>query len=285
MSAAPNNFQPITGVPTTSAEPQVSATLSQDHLSHAQRNDEGPSVSAAPNDFQPITGVPTTTAEPQASVTLSQDHLSDVDNTEPSLEADSSPGRVRFYGPTTNLHIQSHQEQPGGNESTMVDDSNTGANENHNDFNVSSILSGFAINMDSTQLRETLLQSIWPFYARSVRVVDEHLFMAHRAVGQRSQYFSNFLEASLLACATRNSTSPAVRKLGRAYADRAKQDLALELEQPNIATLQGCLILSDFEATSARDRVGWIYSGKKESPQISTQRLTSLTRHCFSTGL
>ncbi|VUC25610.1 unnamed protein product [Clonostachys rosea] len=114
--------------------------------------------------------------------------------------------------------------------------------------------------MDSPQLREVLLNSCWNYYLRSVTVVDQQLFMSHRSSGKRSQYYSSFLESSLLACGTRISTSPAVRKLGRSYAERAKQHIADELEQPTIATLQGFLLLSDFEATAARDRVGWTYN-------------------------
>ncbi|EQB44733.1 hypothetical protein CGLO_16486 [Colletotrichum gloeosporioides Cg-14] len=64
----------------------------------------------------------------------------------------------------------------------------------------------------------------------------------------------------MLACATRIRTSSSVRKLGRAYADLAKKDIVFELERPTIATLQGFLLLSDFEATSARDRIGWTYN-------------------------
>lgn len=179
-----------------------------------------------------------------------------------SLETDSSPGQTRYFGPTTNLHLQRHgqRHETDSNNSTTTTNNNNGAMVN---AMMNTAFGSTLINMDSPHIRDSILRSCWPYYARSVRVVDEHLFMAHRALGQRSQYWSSFLEAALLACGTRISTSPAVRKLGRTYADRAKQDLNLELEQPTVATLQGCLLISDFEATSGRDRVGWIYSGKK----------------------
>lgn len=119
----------------------------------------------------------------------------------------------------------------------------------------------FIIDMDSPQLRDGLIQVSWSYYSRSVSVVDEQLFMSHRKRGKRSQYYSRFLECALLACATRIRTSQAMKPLGRSYAERAKNDLVYELENPTIATLQGLLLLSEFEATSARDRIGWTYNG------------------------
>ncbi|KAF7554733.1 hypothetical protein G7Z17_g2712 [Cylindrodendrum hubeiense] len=112
----------------------------------------------------------------------------------PSLDTDSSPGQVRYYGPTTQLHIQSYSDR-----STSISTTND-------------ILStsDFIVDMDGPQLREILMNSCWSYYSRSVRVVDPQLFMAHRAVGKRSQYYSRFLEEALLACATRISTSQAV---------------------------------------------------------------------------
>ena len=78
----------------------------------------------------------------------------------------------------------------------------------------------------------------------------------------RSEYYSSFLENALLSCATRMSTSEGVRALGARYAARAKAEIAQELEYSNIATLQGFLLLSDFEATRGRDRLGYMYCGK-----------------------
>lgn len=93
-------------------------------------------------------------------------------------------------------------------------------------------------------------------------IVDETSFEAGRALVTRSEYYSTFLENALLSCATRMSTSGGVRALGSQYAARAKSEIAQELEYSNIATLQGFLLLSDFEATRGRDRLGYMYCGK-----------------------
>lgn len=152
---------------------------------------------------------------------------------------------VRYYGPTTQLYIQSSSDADSGSRTSAKSASTV----------------DFILDMDSPQLRNSLIQLSWGYYSRSVSVVDERLFMLHRERQQRSQYYSSFLECALLACATRMRTSQGMKRLGRAYADRAKQELIHELENPIIATLQGLLLLSEFEATSARDRLGWIYSG------------------------
>lgn len=162
----------------------------------------------------------------------------------PNLDASSSPGEVHYYGPTTQLHLKS----PSANKVPPQP--------------ASKFDPDFVVDMDSNQLRRLLLQTCWAYYSWSVPVVDEELFTSHRKLGVRSQYYSTFLENCLLACATRISTSLGVRKLGRAYANRAKQDIVFELEHPTLASLAGFLLLSDFEATNAQDRAGWIYCGK-----------------------
>lgn len=171
-------------------------------------------------------------------------YLALLEDESPSLDASSSPGEVHYYGPTTQLHIKS----PVANKVQSLP--------------VSKLDADFVVDMDSQQLRRLLLQSCWAYYSWSVPVVNEELFTSHRKLGTRSQYYSKFLENCLLACATRISTSPGVRKLGRAYADRAKQEVVFELEHPTLASLAGFLLLSDFEATNAEDRAGWIYCGK-----------------------
>ncbi|UPK89188.1 hypothetical protein LCI18_000123 [Fusarium solani-melongenae] len=168
---------------------------------------------------------------------------SDLYDPGPNLNMDSTPGQLRYYGSTTQLYVQSCHTQDVDMPVNL--DSTT----------------GFVVDMESTQLRKSLIDSGWGHFSRFLSVVDEQLFKAHQAIGKRSQYYSRFLEAALLGCATRISTSRTIRSLGRAYVNQAKQDMVLELEQPTIATLQGLLLLSEFEATSARDRSGWIYSG------------------------
>lgn len=122
------------------------------------------------------------------------------------------------------------------------------------------------IDMDSTRLKEMLFSAYFAFQTHSVTIVDQQKFLSHNDRGARSHYYSSFLENSLLACSSRLSTSRAVRALGSSYCQRAKTEIVSELENPNLATLRGMLLLSDFEMSQGRDRVGWMYCGKAFSP-------------------
>jgi hypothetical protein len=156
------------------------------------------------------------------------------------LELDEADGRIILYGATSQAHIQRH--------AIPVETESPAANFNQ-------------VEMDSEPLRVSLLTNFWKMQPRSQIVVDEELFLEGRAAGRRSEYFSSFLESAILSVATRLSTSLEVRSLGARYADRAKTEIAGELENPTTATLQSFLLLSDFEATRGRHRLGYLYAG------------------------
>jgi hypothetical protein len=66
----------------------------------------------------------------------------------------------------------------------------------------------------------------------------------------------------MLASATRLSTSSAVRSLGQKYASQSNAGILEAIEKPSAASLQGLLLLSEYEVTNCRDRVGWMLCGK-----------------------
>lgn len=116
--------------------------------------------------------------------------------------------------------------------------------------------------MDSARLKLVLIESYCRFQTCTVELVHRGSFLSHRELGIRSESYSTFLESSVLACSARLSTSAAVRSLKSSYAQRAKADLISELENPNMATLQGMLLLSDYEMSEGHDRLGWLYCGQ-----------------------
>jgi hypothetical protein len=179
----------------------------------------------------------------QAELTSQQVITVDHDNIRHRTSVSGDPENDIYFGPTSQLYVSSPSDQV--------------------DVAAPSDVSCFepAVNIDSDPLHALLLQSYWKYQTLSVRVIDEELFMDHRRSKVRSQYYSRFLESALLACSTRHSTSEVVRRLGLQYAYRAKAELVSELEQPKISTLQGLLLLSDFEMAGGHDRVGWIYCG------------------------
>lgn len=124
-----------------------------------------------------------------------------------------------------------------------------------------------ALNLDSSQVQKVLLQIAWRDLSLQTKLVHEQYFLSHRDLGMRSEYYSPFLENTLLACASRMSTLTAIRNLGTSYIDRAVKYIPMELENPALSTVQGLLLLADFEATRDRDRLGWTYMGQQ--PLIS----------------
>lgn len=120
-----------------------------------------------------------------------------------------------------------------------------------------------ALNLDSSQVQKVLLEIAWRYLSLQTRFVHERYFLSHRGLGVRSQYYSAFLENTLFACASRMSSSAAIRNLGTSYIDRAVKDIPMELENPRLSTVQGLLFLADFEASRDRDRLGWRYMGQE----------------------
>lgn len=168
--------------------------------------------------------------------------LTPSSDSDPSrLDLDEADGQPRLYGPTSQPYIQRH--------AVPVD---TGDTVSHDE----------SLSIDSAPLRASLFHTYWKIQPHSIIIVGEAFFVQGRDAGRRSEYYSSFLEDAILACATRLSTSDGVRALGSRYVERAKAVIAHELERPNTATLQGFLLLSDFEATRGRDRLGYLYSGK-----------------------
>lgn len=149
-----------------------------------------------------------------------------------------------YYGPTTQPHIHSPSNDLITN----------GAEDD--------IAPNIPLNMDSIPLRKALIELFFKLQTRFITLVNEQLFMTDWALQKRSQYYSSFLEDAILAFSARHSTSSAMRKLRDKYTTRCKSKIIMELEDPNIAYLQGLLLLGDCETTRGRPRTGWTYCSK-----------------------
>lgn len=57
-----------------------------------------------------------------------------------------------------------------------------------------------------------------------------------------------------------NSDLP--KPLSEYFASRAKAILEIELDEPQVATVQGLAVLSSYEAAATRDTRAWVFSGK-----------------------
>ncbi|OAL44221.1 hypothetical protein IQ07DRAFT_649271 [Pyrenochaeta sp. DS3sAY3a] len=188
----------------------------------------------------------------QQSADLHEQPIRAVDNSQSREMMTPSSGDIenatetdesRFYGPTSQPYLHStHEESPLSTTNDLGDDS--------------------TLDIDLMQVRRLLFENYWAIHALAAKVIiNKKRFMADRVIGKRSQYYSTFLENALLAIATRTSTSRAMRELGKQFLERARAEVSFELEHLNVASMQGFLLLSDYEATRGRDRLGWMYCG------------------------
>lgn len=149
-----------------------------------------------------------------------------------------------FFGLTSHPHV-----------SSPVDQSQTsGADE--------FATLGIDLDSKSPHFRAHLIQSFFKYQSLWVEIVDKECFMANRSNAANSRWYCDFLEYSILACATRLSTSSAVRALGREYAQLAKTEILGALHEPSPANLQAFLLISEYEVTLGNDRPGWMFCGR-----------------------
>lgn len=167
----------------------------------------------------------------------------------PRFYAESDQAQLGFYGPTSQCYLQYHCSGP------EVDDQDG-----------DSSLALLRIDADAPSARKTILESYWRSNELWSSIVDRDFFTASKAAGHSPQYYSQGLEDAMLACGSRNSTSSAIRRVGREYLRRAKRSLYTEIERPTIASLQGCLLVSNYEAGMGQNRIGWIFMGKAATP-------------------
>lgn len=120
---------------------------------------------------------------------------------------------------------------------------------------------GIGLDMNSTQLCNNLIQLYFEYQKLWVSIVDQRKFMEDRQKGIESPWYSPFLETTVLACATRLSTSRAVRALGQKYVNKARESVPDVLETPSPSFLQGLLMLSEYEVTQGNERPGWMFCG------------------------
>ncbi|CAH0057287.1 unnamed protein product [Clonostachys solani] len=132
------------------------------------------------------------------------------------------------------------------------------------------------LDPSSRHLRDSLLREFFKYQILLVELVDEGLFSRHRGEdGIESRWYSKFLENTILACSSRLSTSESVRRLGVNYYELAKEGVSNALYEPSPANLQGFLLLSEYESTTGKNSLGWMYCGKC----IACRMLTDLGLH------
>nr|RBQ89234.1 hypothetical protein FVER53263_20120 [Fusarium verticillioides] len=129
----------------------------------------------------------------------------------------------------------------------------------------SSVRCATSENADSAL--ESLLEALYFSWADpAFHVVDREMYSHGKSLWQKGQESSPFYSPLLqyAICAYGCLLHDPRRKfesLAREYIGKLKELLEIELDCPKVATVQALVILSTFEAASAREARGWLYSG------------------------
>lgn len=168
------------------------------------------------------------------------------------LSCDHSAARVRFFGPTANVHVYAEsschfnpREPP--EQTRRVEQ---------------------AIRALSPSTHDHLMSSFWEHFNATRQVVDQAIFEADR-VCQEPKFYSAFLHISMLAAGYRfaDKGRDDVRKLALGNWEstlhrEAKSVMNLELERlGEVPSVQALIILADLECAVGRDTQGWMLSG------------------------
>lgn len=162
-----------------------------------------------------------------------------------------TPSGLRYFGPTSNLHLLSSivwTRRPISN----IEFKGRAAVE----------AAGYSHDIDHVK-RNHLLNLYWTWHHPFFNITEKSLFLRDMEIydngmPEQAKYFSPLLLNAMLAAA---SLLDEVYKEGDEYLMRARILLDIEVEEPRITAVQAAAVLGACEAVCDRDTRGWIYSG------------------------
>jgi len=168
------------------------------------------------------------------------------------LSYDQSAARVRFFGPTANVHVYA--------ESSCQFDPREPPEQARRAERI--------IRAFSPVTHDHLMSRFWQYFNSTHQLVDQATFEADR-VSEDPKFYSLFLHITMLAAGYRfaDKGREDVRRLALGSWEsilqkEAKAMLEMELERPGeVPSVQALIILADLECGVGRDTQGWIFSG------------------------
>ncbi|KAF2104584.1 hypothetical protein NA57DRAFT_70789 [Rhizodiscina lignyota] len=169
------------------------------------------------------------------------------------VKFDMASGRVRFFGPTTTMHILSSVRQTPG------------PVEKHQSHWPIAML----VRDMSPETHDYLMDLFWDCHNGVMHVVHKYAFYDDLKNGD-SKFYSTFLHFAMLAIGFRyaDKNRPDIRNLASTGHEtcimhsKARSLAQAELEKPGgIPSIQALYLLGDLEAGCGRDDTGWLYSG------------------------
>ena len=110
-------------------------------------------------------------------------------------------------------------------------------------------------------LQQSLLDLFWLHPHPFLRILDRDAFLAGFRRGVRTPYFSQLLLTSISLRTIDLSDSPLAKNLTGYLLERAKEQLYIELEHPDLNTILSLLFLSNYFASQVDNGLGWLYIG------------------------
>ncbi|KAF2732338.1 hypothetical protein EJ04DRAFT_441202, partial [Polyplosphaeria fusca] len=167
------------------------------------------------------------------------------------VKFDMASGRVRFFGPTTNMHILSRStSDPGKMQETF--------------WPISTLVRDL-----SPVTHDYLIDLFFDYHNSALHIVHKWAFLDDLKSGG-TQFYSNFLHMTMLAEGYRyaDMSRPDIKKFACQDSDssmfhtKAKKMAELELVKPGgVPSIQAFSLLGDLEVGIGRDDTGWMFAG------------------------
>ncbi|CVL06386.1 uncharacterized protein FMAN_03715 [Fusarium mangiferae] len=166
-------------------------------------------------------------------------------------------GQLRYYGPTSNLHMYADGLQSLSSPSFR-----------RVSIEGMDVLRRLGLDLDVSSDLETHLAGLYfAWEDPAIHVVDEDVFFAEkrrcRLQEISSPYYSETLNnatCAIGACLANGEKLKVPEPAAEFFSARAKALLDVEMDSPTVATVQALVIMSATEAASTRDARGWLYS-------------------------
>ncbi|ORY18151.1 fungal-specific transcription factor domain-domain-containing protein [Clohesyomyces aquaticus] len=167
------------------------------------------------------------------------------------VKFDMASGRVRFFGPTTNMHILTRSTIDAGRTSETF-------------WPISALVRDL-----SPATHDYLIDLFFDCHNSAMHIVHKWAFLDDLKEGG-TQWYSNFLHMCLLAEGYRyaDKSRADIKKLAcpgpesSTFHTKAKKMVELELVKPGgVPSIQALFLLGDLEVGIGRDDTGWMFAG------------------------
>ncbi|PMD54418.1 uncharacterized protein K444DRAFT_598015 [Hyaloscypha bicolor E] len=167
-------------------------------------------------------------------------------------------GQLRYYGPTSNLHLY-HNGLQSLSRSTIQ----------HVAIEGNEVLRRAGLDQKIPLAVEMHLAHLYfSWEDPAIHVVDEEIFFLEKqkwiAGNKNTPYYSETLNNAICAIGANLAAGERLdvpEPAPEFFSSRAKALLDIEMDSPNVATVQALVIMSASEAAFTRDARGWLYSG------------------------